>query len=414
MSIRANNWSVVRFSDVVDINPRPELDELGGDALVSFVPMKCVEEESGRFRSLGDRKIKEVRKGYTPFKDGDVLFAKVTPCMENGKAAVVTGLTNGIGFGSTELFALRPKAKLLQKFLFFFINQESFRRSAAANMTGAVGLRRVPKNYLAQQPIPLPPIPDQRRIVAEIEKQFTRLDVGVAALRRVQANLKRYRAAVLNAACEGRLVPTDAIWPQKPITSAILSMDQGWSPKCESEPSDSDTKWAVIKTTAIQNLRYIDAENKALPLGLKPRVHLELMSGDLLVTRAGPRSRVGIACLVKITRPRLMLCDKAYRLRCKPMVASAAFLEVVLNAPRIVDAVNKLKTGISDSGVNLTQKGFGQLLIPLPPLVEQTRIVAEVERRLSVVEELETLVQTNLQRASRLRQSILQQAFTGS
>ena len=87
-----------------------------------------------------------------------------------------------------------------------------------------------------------------------------------------------------------------------------------------------------------------------------------------------------------------MLCDKAYRLRCKSNVVHPVFLELILNAPQIVDAVNKLKTGISDSGVNLTQKGFGELLIPLPPLAEQQRIVAEVERRLSVVEELETVV----------------------
>ena len=254
---------------------------------------------------------------------------------------------------------------------------------------------------------------EQRRIVAEIEKQFTRLEAGVAALRRVQANLKRYRAAVLKAACTGQLVPTEAEWPQKQIATAIQTMDQGWSPKCESEPSADDATWAVIKTTAIQNLRFDEVENKKLPASLKPRPHLELQSGDLLVTRAGPRNRVGVACLVKITRPRLMLCDKAYRLRCKPNVAHPAFLEMVLNAPHIVDAVNKLKTGISDSGVNLTQKRFGELIVPLPPLAEQTRIVAEVERRLSVVEELESVVSANLQRATRLRQSILQKAFTG-
>ena len=261
--------------------------------------------------------------------------------------------------------------------------------------------------------VPLAPNDEQRRIVAEIEKQFTRMEAGVAALRRVQANLKRYRAAVLKAACEGRLVPTEAAWPQKQIATAIETMDQGWSPKCESEPSDSDTTWAVIKTTAIQNLRFLGNENKTLPAALKPRARLELVPGDLLVTRAGPRSRVGGACLVKSTRPRLMLCDKAYRLRCKPEVAHPAFLELVLNAPHIQDEVNKLKTGISDSGVNLTQKRFGELLVPLPSLAEQTRIVAEVERRLSVVEELESVVSANLQRATRLRQSILQKAFTG-
>jgi type I restriction enzyme S subunit len=404
---------IVPLVEVVEFNPRFGKDELANDSLASFIPMRCVEEESGRFESLGDRKVAEVRKGYTPFRDGDVIFAKVTPCMENGKAAVLKGLTNGIGFGSTEFFALRPKNGLQANYLFHFILQSNFRRDAARNMTGAVGLRRVPKSWLEQQTIPLPYPDEQRRIVAEIEKQFTRLEAGVAALRRVQANLKRYRAAVLKAACEGRLVPTKTTWPQKQIATAIQTMDQGWSPKCESEPSDNDTTWAVIKTTAIQNLRFVEVENKKLPASLKPRAHLELQTGDLLVTRAGPRNRVGVACLVKSTRPRLMLCDKAYRLRCKPDVAEPAFLELVLNAPHVVDAVNKLKTGISDSGVNLTQKRFSELLIPLPPLAEQTRIVAEVERRLSVVEELESVVTANLQRATRLRQSILQKAFTG-
>ena len=209
---KEGDWPVVPLSEVVEINPRPSDEKLADDALASFIPMKCVEEESGGFEPLGDRKVAEVRRGYTPFRDGDVLFAKVTPCMENGKGAVMRGLTNGIGFGSTEFFALRPTDRLDANYLFHFVLQSSFRQQAARNMTGAVGLRRVPKSYLEQQPIPLPPLPEQRRIVAEIEKQFTRLEAGVAALRRVQANLKRYRAAVLKAACEGRLVPTEANW----------------------------------------------------------------------------------------------------------------------------------------------------------------------------------------------------------
>ena len=90
------------FREVVEFNPRFGKGELADDSLASFIPMRCVEEESGRFVPLGDRKVAEVRKGYTPFRDGHVIFAKVTPCMENGKAAVLKGLTNGVGFGSTE------------------------------------------------------------------------------------------------------------------------------------------------------------------------------------------------------------------------------------------------------------------------------------------------------------------------
>ena len=175
-------WPVVPLCEVVAVNPRPGDDKRADDSLASFIPMKCVEEESGRFEPLGDRKVADVRKGYTPFRDGDVILAKVTPCMENGKAAVMKGLTNGIGFGSTEFFTLRPTERLDANYLFHFVLQSSFRQQAARNMTGAVGLRRVPKSYLELQPIPLPPLPEQHRIVAEIEKQFTRLEAGVAAL----------------------------------------------------------------------------------------------------------------------------------------------------------------------------------------------------------------------------------------
>jgi type I restriction enzyme S subunit len=349
---------------------------------------------------------------------GDVLYIK-------------DGVTTGIATVNTldEEFSLLSSVALLKPhrdildslFLKYYLNSPEGFRNMTGQMTGTA-IKRLILQKIKAAVVPVAPLPEQRRIVAEIEKQFTRLEAGVAALRRVQANLNRYRAAVLKAACEGRLVPTEAEWPQKQIATAIETMDQGWSPKCESEPSNSNATWAVIKTTAIQNLRFLEAENKTLPPALKPRGHLELAPGDLLVTRAGPRSRVGVACLVKSTRPRLMLCDKAYRLRCKPNVAHPAFLELVLNAPHIVDEVNKLKTGISDSGVNLTQKRFGELLLPLPPLAEQTRIVAEVERRLSVVEELEAVVSANsdksrvsvLQRATRLRQAILQKAFNGN
>ena len=254
---------------------------------------------------------------------------------------------------------------------------------------------------------------EQQRIVAEIEKQFTRLDAGVTSLKSVQTALKRYRASVLKAACEGRLAPIEAEWPVKPIDAAIKTLDQGWSPKCEREPSIDPNAWVVMTTTAVQPLQYLQSENKRLPASLQPRPHLEIAPGDILVTRAGPRSRTGVTCLVKATRPRVMLCDKAYRLRCKTEFAIPAFLEVVLNAPHVMKALNELKTGISDSGVNLTQSRFRELPIPLPSLTEQQLVVAEVEKRLSVIEELEAVVAANLQRATRLGRSILKQAFAG-
>jgi type I restriction enzyme S subunit len=205
------------------------------------------------------------------------------------------------------------------KYLYYFVSSQAFRKEAAGHMTGAVGLRRVPAAFLADAQLPLVPLDEQRRIVAEIEKQFSRLDEAIANLQRVKANLKRYKASVLKAAVEGHLVGGDAAMAKAhekgkwlPISLAIKSLDQGWSPQCENEPRTVAQEWAVMRTTAVQEMQFLPDENKRLPVGLEPRSQLELMGGDLLITRAGPRNRVGITCLVKASPTRLMLCDKAY------------------------------------------------------------------------------------------------------
>jgi type I restriction enzyme S subunit len=408
-------WEITTIGEIAEINPRLGKSDIDDDTLASFVPMKCVEAESGRCVPPENKKVAEVKKGYTPMQDGDVIMAKVTPCMENGKAAVMRGLKNGIGFGSTEFYVLRPSAKILPDFLFYFIIQQSFRREAERHMTGAVGLRRVPRHFIENHTIPLPPLSEQRRIVARIEELFSRLDAGVAALRHAKAQLQRYRQSVLAAAVTGSLPGLQPIPPEawRPISDVIKTLDQGWSPKCESNSAESEDEWAVIKTTAIQAGFFLDYENKKLPGKLEPRGHLELKFGDLLLTRAGPRSRVGVACYVRKVRPKLMLCDKAYRVRLEPKKATPGFIELVLNSPRFVDALDVMKSGISDSGLNLTQKRFAELLIPLPPLAEQHQIVAEVEARTTAIDHLEAELDRQIIRANRLRQSTLQSAFLG-
>lgn len=369
------------------------------------------------------RDIKRMRVSGSELEDyglveGDLLVNRVNSRELVGKTALIPP---GMGPSVFESKNIRLRLKTDQA-LPKFINYQLLafgRQHFSNNAQQVVGMASVSQKQLADFPIVLTSLAQQKRIVAEIEKQFSRLDEAVANLKRVKANLKRYKAAVLKAAVEGRLVETEAEstafgrqnW--KPIGLAIGTLDQGWSPQCESEPAETDETWAVMKTTAVQPLRFSDEENKRLPPTLTPRANLELAAGDLLITRAGPRSRVGVTCLVKTTRPHLMLCDKAYRLRVKPDVALPGFLEIVLNSPDVLYVLDELKTGISDSGLNLTQKRFKELLVPLPPLVEQQRVIAEVERNLSLADEAEAQVNANLQRANRLRQSILSRAFIG-
>jgi len=199
------SWRVVPLETVATINPRTQGKDLPDDLEVTFLPMKAVQELSGKFDTSDTRALSEVRKGYTSFQDGDVVFAKITPCMENGKAAVVKGLKNGIGYGSTEFHVVRLDKGISNAYLFYFLTQEGYRKAAERNMTGSAGQRRVPTIYLSQTLLPIPPEAEQRRIVAKIEELFTKLEAGVAALKKTQVLLKRYRQAVLKAAVEGEL-----------------------------------------------------------------------------------------------------------------------------------------------------------------------------------------------------------------
>ena len=172
---------------------------------MSFVPMPAVEAGTGVIDVSQTRRIDEVKKGYTPFREGDVLFAKITPCMENGKMAVVPALENDLAFGSTEFHVLRPYRKISAQYIYYFISAEQVRRDAEHNMSGAVGQRRVPTPYLAQHPVPVPPAREQVRIVAKVEELFSELDKGIESLKTARTQLKIYRQAVLKHAFEGKL-----------------------------------------------------------------------------------------------------------------------------------------------------------------------------------------------------------------
>ena len=152
-----NAYPVASLGEVVQINPRAARPD-GASLLlpVTFVPMSAVSKQTGSIISPEVRTLGEVSKGFPAFAENDVLFAKITPCMENGKAAIARGLVNGVGAGSTEFFVLRPKRQVLADFIFHFIRRRSFREVCKANFTGTAGQRRVPKSFLENVQLPVP------------------------------------------------------------------------------------------------------------------------------------------------------------------------------------------------------------------------------------------------------------------
>ena len=206
-----DGWVWTTLEEISELNPRIDKQSIDDDLEVTFLPMKSVEALSGKIDLSETKRFSELKgKSYTPFHDGDILFAKVTPCMENGKIAIAYDLKNGIGFGSTEFHVIRLREEHSKQFFFFYFLQQKFRQEAKRAMTGAVGLLRVPTDYMRRVPIPLPPLPEQRAIVSEVE---SRLSVADAVEKTVTAELKRagqLRQSILKKAFSGKLVPQDS------------------------------------------------------------------------------------------------------------------------------------------------------------------------------------------------------------
>lgn len=179
------------------MNPsKSELPNFGDDILVSFVEMTSVSND-GYIEYKIDKPLSEMRKGsYTYFAEDDIIIAKITPCMENGKCAIATGLTNKIGFGSSEFHVLRCNEHVLNKYLFGYLNRETIRQMAAKRMTGASGHRRVPISFYENLEIPVPSLTEQEKIVAEVsgyEAEIAKAQAVMAGCAdRKKAVLERY------------------------------------------------------------------------------------------------------------------------------------------------------------------------------------------------------------------------------
>ena len=393
-------WQTRPLGETCAINPKLIASEApGADAEVTFVPMAAVDEVSGTIARPELRQYRQVAKGYTAFRENDVLFAKITPCMQNGKAAIARGLRGGLGFGSTEFHVLRPSPGLLPQWVFAFIRQPSFRAAAEANFTGTAGQQRVPADFLRSFPIPVPPLSEQDRIVKLLDE--------ADELRKLRVRADLRTAAIIPALFHkmfGDPATNPKHWPTRRLRELGVKFSDG--------PFGSNLKSSHytpegVRVIRLQNIgvgclidhdkAYISPEHFA-----SLRKH-ECLPGDVLVGSLGePNLRAFV--LPEEIHQALNKAD-CVQIRPHPEVATAAFICWLLNLPSTLEMASGMILGQTRARISMGR--LGELVLPVPPLQLQRKFA----RRVTEIRALEAAQATSRHRLEALFQSMLHRAF---
>ena len=381
-----HSFPLVRLGDVCEINPKKnEVANLAPSTLVSFVPMANLGEHQMLFSPKDEKPLSNVGASYTYFRDNDVLVAKVTPCFENGKAGIARGLRNGIGFGSSEFYVLRPSEQILPEYVYFCVTNSLFREAAVSQMTGTGGLQRVPRGYVEDFQIPLPPLEIQREIVAEIEG-YQKVINGARAV------LDNYRPHI----------PINPAWPMVELGELIESKPKnGYSGK----PVDHETNLKVLTLSAttsgvmdLSKFKYLDEE---IPLNAPCRCK----RGDIYLQRGNTKELVGTAAIFDVDDDNYIYPDLMIRVRADESKIQSHYLLTVLQSQSVREFVTRNAVGAAGSMPKINQTIVESIQIPLPPLAEQQAIVAEIEAEKNLVNanrelitRFEAKIQTTLSR----------------
>ncbi len=394
-------WEVKKLGEICEINPKTEILLLNENDEVSFIPMASVEAETNIFTE-SKSKFSKVKKGYTKFRDDDILFAKITPCMENGKICIVNNLKFGIGFGSTEFHVIRPNKNTLSKYIYYFVSQISFRQMAQIYMTGAVGQRRVPSKILENFEIPLPPLSEQKAIADKLDDSFAKIENAITNLINAKENLKLYKQSVLKSAFNGDLLPNTSPthWEVKKL-GEISNYGQKKQIAVENLKNDD---WIleledIEKETGklIKKSKFVDKKSKSNKL--------KFQKGDILFGTLRP-----------YLKKFLIADDDGY---CTSEIMPFTTGNCITNLYILYFLKSNIaETYISNAvyGTRMPRLGVTSgknLEIPLPNLTEQNLIVAEIDRRFAIVDKTLNLIDKSIQNAKNLKQSILKKAFSG-
>ena len=419
-SLGSNPEAINPLSTYVDVNPSADVSELDADALVGFIPMQAVSDSIVGEYTITNRPLKEVRKGYSPFINGDILWAKITPCMQNGKSCIVDGLPNGVGFGSTEFHVIRVRVPgILPKFVFEFISQDTLRRVATYAFTGSAGQQRVPANFLENLPFPKFSETRQKELVAVMDEARVERKAKLKKANSLQAGLDDFVMETLGIRPPSQPKNTFAI-QAKDLTN-VMNAERYRGLQLEKNLPFEDTvgivgsllkkKYSPAKDAPEEQfdlIRIDDLPNQPWQVETVRTekgknitgTFFEVQENDILIARLGPT----------ILNAKFVLCPKQER----RTIASAEFLVLRCNQRHRSEAIlwllrtdlyrkimYQLSRGATPSRFRLD--GDDLLQIPFPQIDTSTQsiIATEVRRRREESRRLRSEAESGWQDAKR-------------
>ena len=397
-------WETLPLQEVATINPRRPrvLNDLPDSKQVTFVPMAAVDERLGAITDSEVKPFNEVRKGFTYFEDDDVLFAKITPCMQNGKSVVARGLVGGLGFGSTEFHVLRAGERVRPEWLHRFVRQLSFREAAMRHFRGSAGQQRVPKDFLETHPIPIPPLEEQDRVLGLVDECLERLleanELRKDALRDAEA----LEAAVFADFLEDREEHLEVV----PLGDLLEGSKYGTSKKANTDGRG----YPCLRMGNIQDGQLDVADLKHVELSGKEASKVILREGDLVINRTNSLEQVGKSAVFTGLDGDWVYASYLVRLRPNPERVLPAFLNAVINSRIGRSYVYKTaRRAIGMVNVNATE--IKALPVPVPSLEEQAVIVGQMgQARRAATDLLENMATDEL---DALTGAVLRKAFAG-
>ncbi|MBU0614124.1 restriction endonuclease subunit S [Patescibacteria group bacterium] len=397
-------WSTKKLGEICQIKPpkREAGDQLNGNDIVSFVPMEDLCILTKEFIPKKERQLKDVSGSYTYFANGDVLLAKITPCFENGKIGIAKNLKNGIGFGSSEFFVFRSNGEILPDYLYYFLSRNEVREQGEKVMTGAVGHKRVPKDFIENLEISFPKsLPTQRRIVKVLDDVFAQID---KAKQNAQKNLQNARELF-----------------ESYLQSVFEKVGDGWE-TCNLEDYITfiDYRGKTPKKTK-QGMRLITAKNvKNGFIRTKPEEFVDPQIYDTWMTRGIPRkgdilftSEAPLANVAQLdTDKKVVFAQRIIILQPQTNKLDQAFLKYLLLSQPIRQRILDKGTGATVQGIKARLLKKIEIYFP-KSLHAQRTIVKKLDALSAQTKKLEAIYRQKLADLDELKQSVLKKAFSG-